>query len=218
MIFFYIKIEFSQIEDHFQGSTLIFFPQLVRRTTIKQYGLVRNRNSLGHDDNMFPFSKKKKSGRTVYLYICIFNFYFKITVSEAHCHIINHWCSSLVEVFLSILTSQGPGILFNGYKKCITSNILIQNVERSKMYSLYSAHVMSCHCCMFTENHHFDIFGIEWERNIIITVISDHLSHALNRWLVYFSFTKLIRRPNGHVTAATVHYHVCRAAALVLEI
>ena len=166
----------------------------------------------------FLFRKKKKSGRTVYLYICIFNFYFKITVSEAHCHIINHWCSSLVEVFLSILTSQGPGIHFNGYKKCITSNILIQNVERSKMYSLYSAHVMSCHCCMFTENHHFDIFGIEWERNIIITVISDHLSHALNRWLVYFSFTKLIRRPNGHVTAATVHYHVCRAAALVLEI
>ena len=164
---------------------------------------------------IFFLFRKKNRGK---LYICIFNFYFKITVSEAHCHMINHWCSSLEVFFLSILTSQGPGIHFKGYEKCITSNILIQNVERSKMYSLYSAHVMSCHCCMFTENHHFDIFGIEWDRNIIITVISDHLSHALGRLLVYFSFTKLIRRPNGHVTAVTAHYYVCRAAALVLEI
>ena len=159
--------------------------------------------------------RKKNRGK---LYICILNFYFKITVSEAYCHIINHWCSSLQVFFLSILTSQGPGIHFKGYEKCITSNILIQIVERSKMYSLYSAHVMSCHCCMFTENHHFDIFGIEWDRNIIITVISDHLSHALGRWLVHFSVTKLIRRPNGRVTAVTAHYYVCKAAALVLEI
>ena len=86
------------------------------------------------------------------------------------------------------------------------------------MYSLYSAHVVSCHCCMFTEHYHFNIFGIEWDRKIIITIISDHLSHAQGRWLVYFSFTKLKRRPNGHVTAATAHYHVSRAAALVLEI
>ena len=153
------------------------------------------------------------------LYICIFIFYFKITMSEAHCHIINHWCSSL-EVFSNHcgVASEGPGIHFRGYKKCITSNISIQNVERSKMYSLYSAHVMSCHCCMLTENHHFDIFGIEWDRNIIITVISDYLSHALGRWLVYFSFTKLIRRPNGHVTVVAADYYVYRVAALVLEI
>ena len=75
------------------------------------------------------------------------------------------------------------------------------------MYSLYSAHVLSCHYSMFREHHHFNIFGIEWDGNIIITVISDHLSHAQGRWLVYFSFTKLTRRPNGHVTAATAHYH-----------
>ena len=72
----------------------LFFPQLVRRTTIKQYGLVRNRNPLGHDDDILPFSKKNRRE----LYICIFNFYIKITVSESHCHILNHWCSS-VEVF-----------------------------------------------------------------------------------------------------------------------
>ena len=53
--------------DRFRARHL-FFPQLVRRTTIKQYGLVRNRNLLGHDDNILPFSKKQ-SGRTVYLYI-----------------------------------------------------------------------------------------------------------------------------------------------------
>ena len=33
----------------------LFFPQLGSRTTIKQYGLVRNRNLLGHDDNILPF-------------------------------------------------------------------------------------------------------------------------------------------------------------------
>ena len=107
---------------------------------------------------------------------------------------------------------------FQGIWKCITLNILIQNVERSRMYSLYSAHVMSCHCFMFAEHYHFNIFGIEWDRSIIITVISDHLSHVKGMWLVYFSFTKLKRRPNGHVAAATAHYHVSRAAALVLEI
>ena len=153
------------------------------------------------------------------LYICIFNFYFKITVSETHCHILNHWSSSQEVFFCPFWRHRDPGgIHFKGYKKCITSNILIQNVERSKMYSLYSAHVMSCHCCMFRVNHHFDIFGIEWDRNIIITVLSDHLNHALGRWLIYFSFTKLIRRPNDHVTAATAHYYVFSAAALVLEI
>ena len=70
---------------------------------------------------------------------------------------------------------------------------------------------MSCHCCMFTEHYHFNIFVIEWDRNNIITVFFDHLSHAQGRWLVYFSFTKLKRRSNGHVTAATPHYHASRA-------
>ena len=70
----------------------LFFRQLGSRTTIKQYGLVRSRNLLGHGDNILPFSIKKIRGE---LYICIFNFYFKITVSETHCHIINHSCSSL---------------------------------------------------------------------------------------------------------------------------
>ena len=35
----------------------------------------------------------------------------------------------------------------------------------------------------------FNIFGIDWNRNIIITVIADHFSHAQGRWPVYFSFT-----------------------------
>ena len=75
----------------------LFFPQLDSRTTIKQYGLVRNRNLLGHDNNILPFSIKKIGEN--YIYICIFNFYFKITVSEAHYHTINHWYSSLEVVF-----------------------------------------------------------------------------------------------------------------------
>ena len=154
------------------------------------------------------FLFRKKSGRTVYLNIqFLFQDYY-VWSTLSHDKSLVFFSRSF---FLSIVTSQGPGIHFKGYKKCITSNFLIQNVERSNMYSLYSAHVMSCHCCMFTENHHFDIFGIEWDRNIIITVISDHLSHALGRWLVYFSFTKLIRRPNGHVTVVTADYYVYKS-------
>ena len=142
-------------------------------------------------------------------------------MSEVHCHILNHWWFSLEVVlfFISVhFDVTGTRNTFQGIWRCITLNILSQKVERSRMYSLYSAHVMSCHCCMFTEHHHFNTFGIEWDRNIIITIIPDHLSHAQCRRLVYFSFTKLRRQPNGHVTAATAHYHVSRAAALVLEI
>ena len=47
----------------------LLFPQLGSRTTIKQYGFVRNRNLLGHDDNILPFTIKKWGE----LYICIFN-------------------------------------------------------------------------------------------------------------------------------------------------
>ena len=48
------------------------------------------------------------------LYICcIFNFYFKITVFEAHCHIINHWCSSL-EVFSVHFDVTGTRNTFQG--------------------------------------------------------------------------------------------------------
>ena len=36
--------------------------------------------------------------------------------------------------------------------------------------------------CLFLS---FNIFGIEWDRNIIITVISVHLSHAKSRWPVF---------------------------------
>ena len=139
---------------------------------------------------------------------------------EVHCHIKNHECSSLevVSFYFCPFWRHRDQEYISRDIKCITLNILIQNVERCRMYSLYSAHVMSYHCCMFTEDYYFNIFGIEWDRNIITIVISDHLSHTQGRWLVYFSFRKLKREPNGHVTAATAHYRVSRAATLVLEI
>ena len=65
---------------------------------------------------------------------------------------------------------------------------------------------------------YFSIFGIKWDRVIIITVISDHLSHAQGRWSVYFSFINLKYRSNGYVTAPTSHHYISRAAPLVLEI
>ena len=71
---------------------------------------------------------------------------------------------------------------------------------------------------MFTEKIYFSTFGIKWDRAIITTVISDHLSHAQGRWSVYFSFTNLKYRSNGYVTVATAHHHISRAAPLVLEI
>ena len=64
----------------------------------------------------------------------------------------------------------------------------------------------------------FNIFGIEWDRHIIMTVVADHLSYAPGRWPVYFSFTSWKQRPNGHVTAATAHHQVNSVTALVLEI
>ena len=76
---------------------LFLFSNLGSRTTIKQYGLVRNRHLLGHDDNNFLHWKNNKSG--IILIICMFTFYFRITVSEAPCHIINQWCPSLEKVF-----------------------------------------------------------------------------------------------------------------------
>ena len=98
---------------------------------------------------------------------------------------------------MSILTSRGPGIHFKGYENAWKLNILVQNFEISRMYSLYSAHVMSYHRCMFTEKNHLNIFGIKWDRNIIITVISNHLSHAQGSWPVYFFLlTNLKCHPN----------------------
>ena len=45
----------------------LFFPQLGSRTTIKQHGLVRNRNLLGHNDNILFFllfkMKKLQTGK-----------------------------------------------------------------------------------------------------------------------------------------------------------
>ena len=72
--------------------------------------------------------------------------------------------------------------------------------------------------CMFTEKYHFNIFRMKWDRNMIITVISDHLSHAQGKWPVYLLFTNLKCHSNGHVTTATTHHHVSRAAPPVLEI
>ena len=151
------------------------------------------------------------------LIICMFTFYFRISMSGARCHVISHWCS-FVEVLLFIFVDFDVTGTRNTYQNVWQFKILIQNFGRSRMHSLYSVHVMSCHCSMFTENYHFSIFGIKWNRDIVITAISDHLSHAQGRGLVYFLFTNLECRSNGHVTAATAHHHVSRVVPLVLEI
>ena len=120
----------------------LFFPQLGSRTTIKQYGLVRNRNLLGYDNDMLPFSIKKNLGNCISVCL-IFISRLLCLKHTAPCKSLVFFSRSCVFYFcLSILTSQGPGIHFKGW----TLNILIQNIERSRMYSLYSPHVMSRHC------------------------------------------------------------------------
>ena len=78
------------------------------------------------------------------------------------------------------------------------------------------ARLSTCH--LMSPLYVFNIFGIKCDRNIIITVISDHLSHDQDSWPVYFLFANLMCRSNGHVTAATAHHRVNRAAPLLLEI
>ena len=93
----------------------LFIIQLGSRTTIKQYGLVRNRNLLGHDDSILPFSIKSRRE----MYICIFIFYFKITVWSTLSHnksLVLFSRSCVFFLFLSISMLQGPGIHFKGYK------------------------------------------------------------------------------------------------------
>ena len=86
----------------------LFFPQLVRRITIKQYGLVRNRNLL------IIFSLfRKKSGKTGYLYIQILFQDYCVWSTLSHNKSLVFFPRGL---FLSILTSQGPGIHFKGYE------------------------------------------------------------------------------------------------------
>ena len=92
----------------------LFFPQLGSRTTIKQYGLVRNRNLLGQDDNILP-SSIKKSGRTVSVYLFLFQDYC-VWSTLSHNKSLVFFCRSCDFSFLSILTSHGPGIHFKGYK------------------------------------------------------------------------------------------------------
>ena len=158
------------------------------------------------------FCNGKKSGRS-YIYIYIKS-YFKIhcvwrTLSDNKSLVF--FSGSGVVHFCPFWRHRGQEYISKDIKS-MKVKILIQNVERSIMYSLYSAHVMSCHCCMFTENYHFKIFGSKWGRNMMITVISGHLSHAQGRWPEYFLFTNLKGRSNGHVTAATAHHHVGRVA------
>ena len=146
----------------------------------------------------------------------MFIFYFRITVSEAHCRMINPQCSCIEEV---LFTSIHFDVTWTRGTFQIDKSVKIKNSElwkneRSMVYLLYSAHVTSCHCRIFTESCYFNIYGNEWVRNVIITVISDNLSHAQCRWLVNFSLTESRRRPNGHMNVATAH-HVSRSATLV---
>ena len=108
----------------------LFLPQLGSRTTIKQYRLVRNRNLLGHDDNIFCcYEKIQKSGE-IWSYVSLFLF------------------QDSLEVVLFIFVHfdiTGTRNTFKGYKNVWKLKITIQNFERSRIYSLYTQHLSTCH-------------------------------------------------------------------------
>ena len=117
----------------------LFFPQLGSRTTIKQYGLVRNRNLLEHDDNILPFSKKK-SGRTVYLYIYfLFQDYCVWSTLSHNKQLVFFSSSCVFRISVHFDVTGTRNTFLQGIQKCMTLNILIQKVERIRMYSLCSA-------------------------------------------------------------------------------
>ena len=102
----------------------LFFPHLGSRTTIKQYGLVRNQNLLGHNDKLplFAFAMKNNKSGINFDHLYTYIFYFRIAVSEhaeTCSHIINDWCSFPGKccLFLSIFTSQGPALHLKRYEK-----------------------------------------------------------------------------------------------------
>ena len=138
-------------------------------------------------------------------------------MSEVPCHIINHWCSSLgVVLFISVHCDvTGTRNTFQRIYKCM--KVKKFDSECWKKYYVL-AHVMWCHRSMFTENHHFKIFGSKRGRNMMTTVISGHPSHAQGRWPVYFWFTNLKCHSNGHVTAATAHHLIIMLTGQLLEI
>ena len=152
----------------------------------------------------------------------MFNFYFEITVSEVRCHKTKHLCSCL-EVMLVIPIHTDVSWTreaFERYRNVWKLKLWIWYLESSRMYSPYVAHVIWGHCCSFTENYYFKIFGIGWDRNTIITVIYLWSSQSCPMQVIGLFFIHKLKkhRPNGHMTAATAHHHVSRAAALALEI
>ena len=84
----------------------------------------------------FHFKMKNKKSRCT--------LYFRIIVFETRCHVTNHSRSCLEVYFCPFFTQQGPE------KNIGKLSIGIQNFERSRIYYLYSTHVMPCHshCCM----------------------------------------------------------------------
>ena len=73
----------SNIHYHDRARHL-FFPQLGSRTTLKQYGLLRIRDLVGHNDNILIFAFVKKKIGENFEHLCVSFFYFRIIVFEAH--------------------------------------------------------------------------------------------------------------------------------------
>ena len=67
ILFYFMPLLFLFTFFYLPRARHLFFPQLGSRTTIKQNGLDRNRNLLGHSDNflIFVFEMKKITNRVV---------------------------------------------------------------------------------------------------------------------------------------------------------
>ena len=136
----------------------LFFPQLGRRTTIKQHGLVRYRNLLGHNDNILFFcicNEKKKIGENFdHLYVYFFFQDCCLWSTLTHHKSFVFFPRGSV-VYPCPFWRQREQDYIQRIKKCMEIKKKIFRTLK-KLECTRHTHVISFHWCMFTENYYFN--------------------------------------------------------------
>ena len=124
----------------------LFFPQLDSRTTIKKYGLVRNRNLLGHNENILFFAFVMKNEQIEnnfnhpYVIFFFHNYCVWSTLLENKSLVL--LSTSGIAYFWQFWCHMGQEYISNGLICMKTKHFNIEFLKR-RTYSLYPAHAMS---------------------------------------------------------------------------
>ena len=168
----------------------LFFPQLGRRTTIKQHGLVRNRNLLGHNNDIlfFVFVMKKKTNRWKLWSFVRLLFFQDCCVWST----LTHHKSF---VFLSRGNVVYPCPFWRQREQdYISKDKKSMEIKKkwfrtlTKLECTRHTHVISFHWCMFTENYYF---------NKKYDYVYGTLGYKVISWKGYFRVQSYERRNNG---------------------